>query len=295
MRKNPFGRDSLLTEEEILFIRNKVVTTFQEQLIARQIFPIEQTPDHKFYRFYDQDEPSEAVISMEGKAQSDDFPDLDAHDLKWPVIHKEFLLQWRDLDISSRGTKLLERTIAAHTREVAEAEDRLLLSGECTGVPPWNAMGIEGLFTATGRSTVASIGNWPANAIADINAGRAALQALGFVAVEPVLIGPPALIKCLDGLIANTGITYRTALLENNLISAAMESANAFAADCGVDSVILVVPGQDNFWAAQGVPLTTRLWEDKTGNVHGTIRETIVPVIGRPTSIYEIEVITCAP
>jgi len=291
MRKNPFGRDSLLTEEEILYVRNKVVTTFQETLIGRQIFPIEQTPDHKFYRFYDQDEPSEAVISMDGKAQSDDFPDLDANDLKWPVIHKEFLLNWRDVDISSRGTKVLDRTIAAAAREVAEAEDRLLISGETVG---WPALGIEGLFTATGRAQQAASGNWPANAIADINTGRAALQALGFVAIEPVLIGPPALVKCLDGLIANTAVTTRTAALDNNLISAAMESANAFAADGGVDSVILVVPGEDNFWAAQGVPLTTRLWEDKTGNVHGTIRETIVPVIGRPTCIHEITDITCA-
>lgn len=293
MRMDAFANDGIVSEEEILYVRNKVVETFQEQLIARKVFPIENVPDALFYRFYDEDEPSEAVISHTGKPQSDDFPDIDAHDIKFPVIHKEALLNWRETAISqqSGGTKLLDRTIRNLTRMVAEAEDRLLISGECT---TWLAMGIEGLFTATGRSAGAASGNWPANAIADINTGRAALQALGFVAIEPILIGPPALVKCLDAQMANTTSTYRQFLLDNNLVSAIMESANAYAADCGQDSVILVVPGEDNFWAAQGVPLTTRMWEDKTGNLYLTVRETIVPVIGRPTSIYEISTITCA-
>jgi hypothetical protein len=54
------------------------------------------------------------------------------------------------------------------------------------------------------------------------------------------------------------------------------------------------VPGEDNFWAAQGIPLSTRVWEDKTGNVYLTVRETLVPVIGRATSIYEITGIQCS-
>jgi len=174
---------------------------------------------------------------------------------------------------------------------VAESEDRLLISGEYTG---WAALGIEGLFGATGRTNNASAGNWPANAVTDVNVARAALQASGFVGLEPVLIGPPALVKCLDGLIANTGITYRQALLGNGLLSGIIESSNAFAQDGGVDSVVLVIPGQGNFYAVQDLPLTTRLWEDKTGNVYGTIRETITPIIARPAAIAEINTVVCA-
>ena len=293
MRADPFASDSIVTEEEILYIRNKVVVTFQEQLIARSIFPIESVPDALFYRFYDQNEPSEAQISATGKGQSDDHPDLDPNDVPLPVIHKEALLNWRETAISQQqgGTKLLDRTIRSLTRVVAEAEDRLLLSGECA---TWAAMGILGLFTITGRLGGAASGNWPANAIADVNTGRAALQAAGYVGVEPIMIGPPALIKCLDGQMANTTSTYRQFLLDNNLVSAVMESANAYSAACGQDSVILVVPGEDNFWAAQGRPLETRIWEDKTGNLYITVRETITPLIGRPTSIYEITTITCS-
>jgi uncharacterized linocin/CFP29 family protein len=294
MRNNPFASDAILTEEEVVHVRNKVVTTFQEVMVARKIFPIENSDDAYFYKFYDEEEVSQALITHSGKPQSDDFPDLTPHDIPWPVIHKESLLNWRDVRMSQQGngSKLLDRTIRNLTTAVARAEDRLLISGEC--LPGWPALGIDGLFTATGRFSVAQSGNWPANAIADINLGRAALQGAGFVSIEPILLGPPAMIKCLDAQMANTTSTYRQFLLDNNLISAAMESANAYAADCGQDSVVLVVPGEDNFWAAQGIPLSTRVWEDKTGNVYLTVRETLVPVIGRATSIYEITGIQCS-
>lgn len=293
MRNNPYAKDvGILTEEEILYVEQKVIEQIRYNLVARRIFPVRQVPDSKFYRFYTETDPSGAGIDMDGKAQSDDFPEKTAHDIKRPVIHKEFLLNWRDIDISRRqGPSILDDCIRTATRRVSESEDRLLISGECTG---WGALGIEGLFTATGRGHQAASGAWPANAVHDVNDARADLQAHGFVGLEPVMIGPPALVKCLDGLIANTGITYRQALLDNNLVSGIIETPNAYASDCGVDSVVFVIPGEDNFYAAQGVPLMTRLWEDKMGNVHGTIRETITPVIPRPESIFEIDTITCA-
>ena len=296
MRKNPFVMDQgLLTEEEMLYVETAVLETFRYELQARKIFPVRnigQGGGAQVYRYYDENDPSEAQISMTGKAQTDDHPEKEAHDIDVPVIHKEFFLNWRDVASSRRvGPGLIEDCVRTATRRVAEAEDRLLISGEC---PAWLALGLEGLFTATGRTSNVASGNWPANAVADVNTARAALQASGFVGLEPVLIGPPALVKCLDGLIANTGITYRTALLQNGLVSGIMETSNAYAADCGVDSVVLVVPGQGNFWAVQDLPLEVHLWYDKSQNVYGTVRETIAPVIGRPASIAEIHTITCA-
>ena len=244
------------------------------------------------YSYYDEEDPSEAQISMTAKAQSEDHPEKTRHDIDVPVIHKEFFFNWRDVAASRRvGPGIIQDAVRTATRMVAEAEDTLLISGEHTG---WAALGLEGLFTATGRTNNAASGNWPANAVADVNTGRAALQAAGFVGLEPVMIGPPALVKCLDGLIANTGITYRQALLGNGLLSGIYESSRAFAADGGVDSVVLVVPGEGNFWAVQDLPLQVHLWYDKAQNVYGTVRETIAPVIGRPASIAEINTITCA-
>ena len=61
--------------------------------------------------------------------------------------------------------------------------------------------------------------NWPENAIASINIGRATLQARGFVGMEPMLVGTTQIVRTLDSLIGNTGITYRQALMENGLLS----------------------------------------------------------------------------
>jgi len=296
MRKNPFATDqALLTEEEIQYIDTTVLETYRDVLVGRKIFPIRnigQGGGAIVYSYYDEDDPSEAQISMTAKGESEDFPAKTRHDIDVPVIHKEFFFNWRDVAASRRvGPGLIQDAVRTATRMVAEAEDTLLISGEHTG---WAALGLEGLFTATGRTNNASAGNWPANAVADINVGRAALQAAGFTSLEPVLIGPPALVKCLDGLIANTGITYRQALLGNGLVSAVMESSRAFAADGGVDSVVLVIPGEGNFYAVQDLPLEVHLWYDKAQNVYGTVRETIAPVIGRPASIAEINTITCA-
>lgn len=297
MRKYPFASDQgLLTEEELVHIETVVLETYRYVLQARKIFPvinIGQGGGKQIYRYYDEEDPSDAAIDMTGKAQVDDHPEKQHHDIDVPVIHKEFFLNWRDI-ASSRtvGPSVLDDSIRTATRKVAEAEDRLLISGECT---TWAAQGLTGLFTATLRTTNPAIGNWPANAIADVNVARAALQASGFVGVDPILIGPPALVKCLDGLIANTSDTYRTALLDNNLVSDIIESSNAYAADCGEDSVVLVVPGAGNFWAVQDLPLEVNLWYDKSKNVYGTVRETIAPVIGRGASIAEIHTINCAP
>lgn len=293
MRVNTFARDvGLLTEEEILYVESTVLEQIRPQLQARKIFPVKTIPDAKFTRHYTEEDPSEAGIDMDGKAQSDDFPEKTAHDVKLPVIHKEFLLNWRDIKISrNSGPSILDDSIRTATRKVAEAEDRLLISGECT---TWGALGIEGLFTATGRFSQAAAGAWPANAVHDVNVARAELQSQGFVGMEPVMIAPPTLVKCLDGAIANTGLTYRSFLLNNRLVSGIIESTNAYAADCGQDSVLFVIPGEGNFWAYQGTPLEVVLWEDKVRNVHGSIRETITPIIGRPEAIAEINTITCS-
>lgn len=291
MRLNPFtGDQGLLTEEEMLFIENKIVETFRFQLKARSIFPVRELGQGggvQLYRYYTEEDPSEAGIDMTGKGQSDDHPEKTAEDVLMPVIHKEFFLNWRDVASSKRsGEGLVNASIRTATRKVAEAEDRLLISGETDG---WDALGIEGLFTARDRTTVAVSGNWPANFIADLNTGRAALDALGFEGVEPILIAPPAIINGLDALIANTTSTYMTAALENNLLADAISTSSAYAADGGVDSALLVIPGQDNFYAVSDLALMVNIWYDKTNNVYGTIRETIAPVIARGTSIYELE------
>ena len=298
MRIDPFAADAgLLTQEELQYIDTTVLETYRYVLQGRKFFPIRKIGNGdggaQFYRHYDEQDPSEAVIDMTGKGQSDDHPEKTPHDIPVAVIHKEFFLNWRDIASSrTQGPSVLDDSIRTAARKVAEAEDRLLISGECT---TWGALGLDGLFGATNKLSGASAGDWPANALEDINAGRAALQAAGFVGLEPVLIAQPALVKCLDNWVTNTTDSYRYGLLKNDQLSDVIESSNAYNETCGTNSVLLVVPGEGNFWAVQDMELETHLWYDKSQNVYGTVRETIAPVIGRPESIYEITSVTCNP
>ena len=64
--------------------------------------------------------------------------------------------------------------------------------------------------------------NWPMELISDINAGRSHLQNNGFF-TDPILVGPPTILRCLDEPIANTETTYRQFLLQNRLLGAIYE------------------------------------------------------------------------
>ena len=85
---------------------------------------------------------------------------------------------------------------------------------------------------------------WPANAVSDINVGRATLQARGFVGLEPMLVGSASLIRTLDVWIANTRITYRQALLGNGLLSGVYEVSEE--EDGGDACAILMVDAEIN-------------------------------------------------
>ncbi len=74
------------------------------------------------------------------------------------MIHKEYKLLFRDIAASRRSGMPIDVTEPQNAAvQVAEEEDKLLITGEYTG---WRALGIEGLATATGRNTEGSDGAW---------------------------------------------------------------------------------------------------------------------------------------
>ena len=289
------GRDAtgILTREEVKYIETRIIEAVHEHLIGRDIFPVVNLSDAgwKFYKYYEQADMGQATLSMEGLAQSDDFPIFPYSEVDIPIISKTFMLQWRDV-LASRhqGPDLLAQVPRNAARQIAEEEDKLLLMGEYFG---WAALGIGGLMNSA-ASEITGPSVWPTNAVSDINDARAALEGHGFIGEEGVLIGPPGLIKCLDAQIGNTEITYRKFLLNNDLVTAIYESRNVFDPDDGLaTSVMLVIPGRDNFWMVQAQPPRVHWWEDKAGNHYGTVREAVAPVIARAESIVEISGLSC--
>lgn len=287
------GRDTgKLTYEEIKYVEETIVEAIHEHLIGRDIFPLVVGPDagHFEYKYYEELDMGQASISRYGVAQSDDITMYPDHEVTLPVIDKTFYIQWRDI-LASRhqGPSLLEQYPRNAARQIAEEEDKLLLSGEYTG---WPALGIVGLRGSAGSTSAA--GAWPANAIANVNTARIALEAAGFINIQPIMIGQPGQIKCLDQQLTGTALTYRQFLLDNNLIRAIYETRNLFSAAGAQTSVLVVVPGKENFYMVEAMPPTVTWWFDKMSNAYGHVKEVVAPVIARGSAIHEITgVVSC--
>lgn len=287
------GRDAgILTYEQVKYVEKTVIEQVHEKLVGRQIMPLISLSDagYKWYKYYEEEDMGPAAITMEGIAQADDIPNYPPHEQKLPVIHKTFMIQWRDaLAAQRQGPHLLETYPRNAARQVAEEEDKLLLTGEYDG---WDALGIEGLLQSAGHTNESNGNHWPTDSISDLLEGWGDLQASGFVGERPILIGPPDLIKCLVAQLPGTSISYRE-YIENNITRAIYETNSLFADDGGQDSVLLVIPGRDNFAMVEAQPPTVHWWEDKAGNMYGTVREVVAPVIFRDESIKEIYSVTC--
>ena len=230
------GRDEgILLRAEMEYVDNVVVETIKPAAIARRLFNIKRVASDGGVMWIttpSEIDMSEASVTLHGAAQADDQSEYIETSQLIPVIQKNFKIQWRDLASSRRvGQDLYSQYVRQAARKVLEVEEKMCLTGEYTG---WACKGIHGLLQSAGTSAAAA-GNWPANAIDDINTARAALQGYGFVGMPFDLIGPPAMIKCLDDQLPNTDITYRTFLLQNGLVSRIWETAYLFAADGGQD------------------------------------------------------------
>lgn len=280
-----------LTDEEILYIDKKIVETVRPLLIGRTLFPLANL-GHAGYRtvyFYTQSDMSAAVIDMEGQQESMDDVPLTPHTVTVPVLHKEFRLLWRDIAMKREAGLPLDVQHAQNAaRQVAEEEDKLLLSGQYTG---WAALGIEGLMTATGRLTVVG-GDWSANCLTYVANAIAALEAEGFYGPYKLILTPAwrAQLRAADAnlhqwLFKSVGDLIGG--VENILVSSSL-----FASDGGVDRVCLCQPGEDNFDLVVGEDAHTRTHEEKTGNIWGQVREVLAPRIKQPKSICEINALT---
>jgi len=265
------------------------VETVRPLLVARRLFPVFRLPNAgiKTVRGWKQTDMGPATIDMNGITDSLDRVELTEFNINVPVISKGFYLNWRDV-IAARngGIPIDAASIENASRQCAEEEDKLLISGEHTG---WPALGIEGLATATGRNSVAG-GDWSANALTYVANAIAELETDGHY-------GPYALVlrsswnQQLRTLIANTA----TFLLEKvaELVKAGIYvSDNLYASNGGTDSALVVEPSQENFELVIGQDLSTFIQQDRSMNTVGKVYEVVAPRVKRPTSICEITGLT---
>lgn len=283
-----------LTDEELRYIYNEIIGAAWAALRAREIFEREPVPSvgYRTIRKYTETDMSQALIDIEGETISIDRTQLASGDVTLPTIHKEFVINWRDLDANREvGEALNLREARNAARQCSEEENKLLFSGEYTG---WRAYGIEGLMTATGRSTGASAGAWPANAVVDINTAIGNLESSGFTSGPYVLCAPVAEVRKLhvSGGAGYAGLTYYQFLLKNGILNGIIADDSIFPADGNQDGACVVVPGRENFSLQVARDITVHTAPLPNMNLFGRVYEVVTPMIKRPTSISEITAIT---
>jgi len=261
-------------------------------LVARKIFPVFRLPHAgiKTWRGWKQTDMGEAIISMTGASAMRDRVELDEFNVSVPVISKDFRLHWRDIEASRNGGLPIDTMNAENAaRQVAEVEDKLCLSGQYTG---WRAVGIEGLATATGRNTAVG-GDWSANVLTYVANAIGELISDGFYGPY-YLITRGSWYAQLLTLITNTEKFLVDAVAE--LLGGGREriliSDNLYASDGGVDSTLVVQPGQENFELGIAEDLTTFQLQNSDMDLDCKAYEVVSPRIKRPTSICEITGLT---
>jgi len=284
-----------LTDDEINYLEKAITKTVRPMLIGRQLMPIITLAHAGFrkYTYYTENDMGQAIIDMQGEEQSQDLVDLDEEHVKIPIIHKEYTLHWRDVLMRREGGQDLNSQHAENAaRQVAEEEDKLILTGEVAGTLAWPALDIEGLCTATGNLGAAG-GAWPTNVLANVATAKQALRAQGFYGPYR-LITPSVIYGYLEAMIANTEKWYFQAVgeliggVENILVSDNLIASDGNA----LDSALLVDVQPGNFHLVVGADVTNHLAQKPDMNYFGRVWEAVVPVIKRPTAIYEIQTIT---
>ena len=283
-----------LTDYEINYIETQVVKTVRPLLVGRQLMPIRNLPHAGFtrYSFFTESDMGQATISMTGEEASRDLVDLTEGHVHIPILSKDYLLHWRDvLARRNQGEDLNTQHAENAARQVAEEEDRLILTGETAAGAIWPALGIEGLVTATGNLAQAG-GDWPGNSTVAVAAAKQQLRAGGYYGPYK-LVMRSAVYALLEALIANTEKWYFQAVgeliggVENILVSDNLYSALG-TTDCAL--LVDVQPG--NFELLVGADIGNYTHQNDAMNYECKVWEAVVPVIKRPLSICEITSIT---
>jgi uncharacterized linocin/CFP29 family protein len=295
MTMNPINRIGLatgtLTDYEINLVESQIVKTIRPLLKGRTLMPTRALPNAGLtkYSFFTETDMSQAILSMTGEEQSMDTVDLNESHVHIPIISKDYNLHWRDvLARRNNGEDLNTQHATNAARQIAEEEDKLIITGEYTG---WPALGIEGLATATGRNTEAG-GDWSATYLADVSDAIDELQTDGYFGPYKLILNSSwyAQLRVLVG----TTDTFAFQVVEDLLggPGSIIVSNSLYESDGTQHNALVIDTTPGNFELLIGADVSNYLAQLPTMNYQGKVWEAVVPVIKRPDAICEITGLT---
>ncbi len=194
-----------------------------------------------------------------------------------PLIYKDFMIYWRDIETSRQmGMPLDVSAAAAAASFIAQREDHLIFHGD-------EECGYEGLINATGRISLTSR-DWsqPGNGFQDVVDGSARLLSAGFYGPYAVVVNPKAYAQ-LHRVYANSGV------LEINHVREIATSGVFQSPALGDIPGIILSCGIQNFDIAIGQDLVTAYLGPENMNHPFRVFESLVLRIKRPGAVCTFE------
>jgi uncharacterized linocin/CFP29 family protein len=202
MIRRYLDRDSVpLTEAQWAQLEEVVVATARRSLVGRRFIPIygplgagvQTVPLHEFEGAHI------GEVDLSGEVECGMVKASRTRHIALPIIHKDFLLLWRNIAAGEAGVPLDPAPAASAAAFTARKEDDLVFNGDAE-------LGLDGILTVEGRSVV-PLGDWSrvGNVFSDIPLALERLAKDGFYGPY-ALIAPPALYAHMHGVHERTGV-----------------------------------------------------------------------------------------
>ena len=268
-----------LDEREWEHLKSVVIEVARRRLVGRRIVDIHgplgagvQTIVHDHFTG-----TTMGAIGLLGEGESDPMRSVRREAGIIPIIHKDFILHWRDLETSRLTGVGLDTAIAAGAAAFcADREDHLVFFGDAE-------MGYEGLTTVDGRLTL-ELSDWsiPGNPFNDVVRATEALVNAGH-------FGPYALVVTPELYSMMHRVHPGTYVLEIAHIREIVTDGVYQSSILGRNLAVLVSTGRQNFDLAVAQDLTVAYLGAENMNHPFRVFESVYLRIKRHSSICTLE------
>ncbi len=218
-----------------------------------------------------------AGVDMTGEGEGFVVEASDRKTVSLPQLYTDFKIAWRDVETDRQmGLPVDVSAAGIAAGVVASQEDALIFNGS-------KELGLEGLFTASGRSKVKAA-NWeePGSGLADVIKAVSQLAGAGHYGPYAMVMSPVQFGKLIR-VYGNTGT------LELDQIKALVTGGVYFSNVIDGQKAVLVEVGSKNLSLAVGQDLTVGYLGAEKMNQLFRVLETVALLIRRPSAICTLE------
>jgi uncharacterized linocin/CFP29 family protein len=271
--------DNPLTVEERQRMRETVVSTARRYLVGRRFIDlygplgagVQSVPYFEFKGL------SPSAIDFGAEEETERVAASSRNLRTLPIIYKDFLIHWRDLQAARDHNLPFDFSPAAIAASFcAQKEDELLFYGE-------EKLGIEGILTAKGR-LVSRLGSWeaPGSGFSAIVAAAELLNRAGYFAPY-VLVASPRLYASLHRVHERTGV------LEVESVRAFLGGGVFQSGQLHGDVAAVIASGPQNLDLAVALDLSIAYLSAEAMNHPFRVLEVVLPRIKQPQAICTLE------